>query len=721
MKADKANRESLAKKKSAVKADLQRVTAELEEVEQMKADAEDLEDEELLAEMLSEEQRLQVRSQTQVPHAYEHSVLHICATVSVLLSPFLSTVCKSCCKIAVAVQDLKQQYTTELASIQEASQAAAQALRQRFRRITADRALGASGKSTSSESSQPATPLSGFPNPSPSEEIPPSISAPAAATTSADTAPFAASHNSSSVSTAAPNNAQFHADSTSYAGPSTMSNMPLSASWGAAPAPAQMSMPAQSSQQPYGEYAQHSEPQRGQQEPQYRSFESAESFLPQQPYSAQTADSTAYHPAVSQAASAEYSQNSYPTDNSTSAYMPSTHAQEPKQAVHEESSSLDASLPAALGQEAEANNTHLPGLNQELLGESSPGFFRGQSDLASKPPRPASSFATQQGDAKSGTYGLPLSRGLHDQTSSKASMMSAGSGYQADSDSNSDVQLEPQTSSSGPQTFPGSQQAVDSSGVPQHELADTAPPPESSAAEAEADKEAEAEHESEAKSGTSTSLLGKLGNTVWGAVEAITGHPTDSTAAEKDKTTAEDQQQLQAEPLAKASGQESHAKAGTAAEEEAAGEAQLTQADSGYEAGEEGPVQAGPEGTFQHSPDQEAEPDAMGIGSVPSGFGTSFTDARTQPSSHWTSYAEPQFASESGAESGAQSEQFPSSQEPLHVQTDAASSKRGAGDDQPGSASKRARGGSAVAGLINTFDSPRSGTPPLSTEVASAC
>ncbi len=60
MKADKANRESLAKKKSAVKADLERVTAELEEVEQMKTDAEDLEDEELLAEMLAEEQRLQV-------------------------------------------------------------------------------------------------------------------------------------------------------------------------------------------------------------------------------------------------------------------------------------------------------------------------------------------------------------------------------------------------------------------------------------------------------------------------------------------------------------------------------------------------------------------------------------------------------------------------------------------------------------------------------------
>ena len=59
-KAEKANRESLAKKKSALKAELERTAAELEEIEQLKAEAEDLEDEEMLSEMQAEEQRLQV-------------------------------------------------------------------------------------------------------------------------------------------------------------------------------------------------------------------------------------------------------------------------------------------------------------------------------------------------------------------------------------------------------------------------------------------------------------------------------------------------------------------------------------------------------------------------------------------------------------------------------------------------------------------------------------
>lgn len=61
MKAEKANRESLAKRKSAVRADLEKTAAELEEIEQLKAEAEDLEDEEMLSEMQAEEQRLQVR------------------------------------------------------------------------------------------------------------------------------------------------------------------------------------------------------------------------------------------------------------------------------------------------------------------------------------------------------------------------------------------------------------------------------------------------------------------------------------------------------------------------------------------------------------------------------------------------------------------------------------------------------------------------------------
>ena len=60
MKAEKANKESLAKKKSAIKAELEKTAAELEEIEQLKAEAEDLEDEEMLSEMQAEEQRLQV-------------------------------------------------------------------------------------------------------------------------------------------------------------------------------------------------------------------------------------------------------------------------------------------------------------------------------------------------------------------------------------------------------------------------------------------------------------------------------------------------------------------------------------------------------------------------------------------------------------------------------------------------------------------------------------
>ena len=60
MKAEKANKESLAKKKSAIKAELEKTAAELGEIEQLKAEAEELEDEEMLGEMQAEEQRLQV-------------------------------------------------------------------------------------------------------------------------------------------------------------------------------------------------------------------------------------------------------------------------------------------------------------------------------------------------------------------------------------------------------------------------------------------------------------------------------------------------------------------------------------------------------------------------------------------------------------------------------------------------------------------------------------
>ena len=556
------------------------------------------------------------------------------------------------------------------------------------------------------------------------------------------------------------------------------------------------------------------------------------------------------------------------------------HTQEPNQAAYGDTSRLDVTSPVAVEQEVEANASRLNALDQVLPGDSDQRLFRGQSELASKPPRPAASSLAQQGGAKTGAFGLPASGGLQDRTSSKTSMMSAGSGYQADSDSNSDVQLEPQRSSLDSQTSPQLAQA--SSTTPEHESAASAPPPESTAAAKEAETEAEPEAKSgthtsilgklgdtvwgaveaitghstdstaaeksgngeaedqqlqaealpkasqqagdaetgtaagdeaaqqpqltkadsgyeggeegpvqagpegnlqhspgqeaeqgsmgmatapvghsssvtdrqtqsssswtdhnepqlgsesaasapppesaaaateaeteaepEAKSGTHTSILGKLGDTVWGAVEAITGHSTDSTAAEKGGSGKAEDQQLQAESLPKASQQADHAKTGTAAGDESAQQPQLTKADSGYEGGEEGPVQAGPEGTLQHSPDQGAEQSSMSMATAPVGHSSGVTDRQTQPSSSWMDYNEPQLGSESAAESGAQHGVLSPSQQPLHVQTDAASSKRGirgVGDNQPGSASKRPRGESAVSKLINSFDSPRSGT-----------
>ena len=624
--------------------------------------------------------------------------------------------------LAYILQALKQQYTAELTSIQEASQAAAQALRQRLRRITGDRALGASGKSTASESSQPTTPVSAYPT------SPTSGSAPFNSAPSTDSAPPGASYGSGTQSTANPHVAQPLMHQSSYAGSSPMSNLPLSASWGAPSAPVQMSMPAQTSQQTQGEPAQRSESQQAKQEPQYRDFESSQSFLPQQPVSAfpgaqspagdddrsqvsrgassfaDSADSTTYQPSASQV---DHSQQSHPADNSTSSTMPSMHTQGSNQAAYGDTSHLDMTSPLAVEQEVEANISRLNALDQVLPGDSDQRLFRGQSELASKPPRPAASFLGQQGGAKSGTYGLPVSGGLQDRTSSKASMMSAGSGYQADSDSNSDVQLEPQKSSLDSQTSPQLAQA--SATIPEHESAASEPPPESAAAATEADTEAEPE----AKSGTHTSMLGRLGDTVWGAVEAITGHSTDSTAAEKGNNGEAEDEQVQAEALPKASQQAGHAKTGASAGDEAAQQPQLTGADSGYEAGEEGPVHAGPEGSLQHSPDQEAEQSSMSMATAPVGHSSGVTGRQTQPSSSWTDHNEPQLGSESAAESGAQHGVFSPSQQPLHVQTDAASSKRGisgVGDNQPGSASKRARGDSAVSKLINTFDSPRSGS-----------
>ena len=295
-------------------------------------------------------------------------------------------------------------------------------------------------------------------------------------------------------------------------------------------------------------------------------------------------------------------------------------------------------------------------------------------------------------------------------------MLSAGSGYQADSDSNSDVQVEPQRTSLNLSSPPSPTRADAPAAVTHTQAAE-----EPSELEGQV---AEARTESEEKPST-PSLLGKLGNTVWGAVEAITSHPADSSESAADskaaaQTTDTDQQTHSDSSAATQQGDGADSYKATQSEPAAAKDAELTQDDSGYEAGEEGPVQAGPEGLSHHAPGITAPaPDteyrSNGFESGPAAIRTSM--APQQDSTSVQPQTGPDSFSESAATAIAQQGYSPSataSQQPLHVHTDPASSKRGisgVGEEQPVSASKRPRGDSTVARLINTFDSPRSGVP----------
>lgn len=323
---------------------------------------------------------------------------------------------------------------------------------------------------------------------------------------------------------------------------------------------------------------------------------------------------------------------------------------------------------------------------------------------------------------------------------SKASMLSAGSGYQADSDSNSDVPVEPHTAPAS-LSAPASPTRIDpSAGATHSKAAD-----ESSESDGQVGETGAAE--SEAKPSTPASLLGKIGNSVWGAVGALTGHPTESSEpAEDSKASAqpEDAEHLHSPSTAIQQAGAPEEEASSVPEPAAGKEADLPEVDSGYEAGEEGPVQAGPEVLSQPAPKGASHTEHRADGGSPhavqpstsSQQDTMGTDAvGTQPQHD----ADPltDLTSESAAESGAgtlgmagvqqgDSTGYSGFQEPLHVHTDPASSKRGisgVGNDQPGSASKRARGDSTVAKLINTFDSPKSGegSPNCSAHVSQVC
>lgn len=308
----------------------------------------------------------------------------------------------------ILTQGLKQQYAAELASIQEQQQAAQQTLRQRFRRLTGERAalgssnaslgsstdLGASGKSTFSEATtaQPAAAA-----PAAKESFPPQAASPAASSSHAAqaAAPFSSGmhrsegeplqsdmlHSSSTLQPTA-DTAQSDAGQISYSGPSAMSNQPLSASWGT-PAPDHSTMLNQ--------------PELG----------------------------PGHDDVASGAYSQQGSQQSIQEPNSTSGIDSSSHTSHGADylatgASHTPSASRDT-VPSSVdaeeyGQGVEANALPLQAGESVAPGESDQSMGRNVPDL-SKPPRPASSLAGQHSIAKSGNVGQqPSGLGMQERT-----------------------------------------------------------------------------------------------------------------------------------------------------------------------------------------------------------------------------------------------------------------------------------------------------------------
>lgn len=289
-------------------------------------------------------------------------------------------------------------------------------------------------------------------------------------------------------------------------------------------------------------------------------------------------------------------------------------------------------------------------------------------------------------------------------------MMSAGSGYQADSDSNSDMPVDPQAAPASLSTPPSPTHTDTAAGTLHTRGADEASESNGGVAETEV--------ESKEKPTTPSSMLGRIGDSVWGAVEAITGH-TSEPSGEDSKVSAQtaDAEGVHAESSPAASQEAGTSQLGSLSQPAAVKEAELTHADSGYEAGEEGPVQAAPAGPSPAAPDSsplglESEHSLSGLGASPPAIKTS-AESQQDPSA--VGMQQPQDVdsyAESGGQPGYSAPTSGVSQEALHVHTDPASSKRGIsglGSEQPGSASKRAKGDSTVAKLINTFDSPMSG------------
>lgn len=417
MKSEKANRESLAKKKSVIKAELEKTAAELEEIEQLKAEAEDLEDEEMLSEMEAEQQRLQVSECTPALNLdtavtvklHMHSAYNVCMSLLLVCSHTVRAMMQH-----LLLQALKKQYTAELETIQQQQAAAQQALRQRFRRLTGDRALGSSSASLGSSSTDfGASGKSAFSAQGTADSgaaVPEAVNSNPALPSSTEnsstyTAQAAAPHSSGTQAAA-----QSVMPHTSHTAASPMSNQPLSASWGEA-ASVQTNAPdhAQAS-------LQHPRTDTTQQ-PDSAQNQDSRSSMPQEGDSSYF---TATVPAVGGTAllsSTTYSQQEPVSQSATDTHSTPAHSGDHTriQATGPEPARPDT---AAMGSEqgAEINRSRLQAPESETSAgaESDQTLSRTLVD-SSKPPRPASG---QQGIANTGNAGQqPTALGmLHDRS-----------------------------------------------------------------------------------------------------------------------------------------------------------------------------------------------------------------------------------------------------------------------------------------------------------------
>ena len=310
------------------------------------------------------------------------------------------------------MQGLRQQYTAELESIQQQQVAAQQALRQRFKRLTGDRAasfgsnssdLGASGKSTLSDLdiAQPAAAA----NSAPPQAVPTEHSS---TYTTQPAAPY-----SSDAQGVAADTAQTAMPYISYAGPSAMSNQPLSASWGAAPLQTTtMEVPptVQPSILPPSithsfQHAEHGSNQPAQQQPDFARNHYSASTLPQE---GGLSHITASTPALGDS-NHQLDFNKYSPQAGQQSY------QEP--VAQSENDSISNAMDGDHARTEDVQSYSTSNDMAPVSTEADQSMSRNLPDL-SKPPRPASSLAGQQGLAKTGNVGQqPSGVGmLHDRS-----------------------------------------------------------------------------------------------------------------------------------------------------------------------------------------------------------------------------------------------------------------------------------------------------------------